>query len=99
MEADQRIIQDNRKFLSKISEEIFKRSQLYFIGSDPTRLKILSLLKRRQEFCVSELADILGISVSAASHQLSLMERHGLVKSTKTGKVVCYEITKINKLI
>src|SRR3990172_1773879 len=41
--------------------------------SDPTRLRIISALEDR-ELCVNQLAEALGMSQSAVSHQLSRSE-------------------------
>ena len=81
------------KKMVEISEDINNKCNLYFIGSDPTRLKILMLLEKKSEICVSDIAKILKISISAISHQLSLLERCELVKKRKMGKIVYYHLT------
>ncbi|OGY46159.1 MAG: hypothetical protein A2731_01130 [Candidatus Buchananbacteria bacterium RIFCSPHIGHO2_01_FULL_39_8] len=85
-----------RQKMIGISEDINNKCNLYSIGSDPTRLKILTLLGKKDELCVSDIAMILKISISAISHQLRLLERCGLVKSEKTGKIVCYSLASKN---
>ena len=83
-----------QQWLQRFSPDIREQSDLYHILSDPTRIKTLILLKREdKELCVSDLAMILNISISAVSHQLGLMERANLVASTKNGKMVCYRLT------
>ena len=83
-----------QQWLQRFSPDICKQSDLYHILSYPTRIKTLLLLKREDKvLCVSDLAIILNISVSAVSHQLGLMERANLVESTKDGKMVCYSLT------
>jgi len=79
-----------KKWLKKQEQAIKDRSDSFFIGSDCTRLKILWLLRENKELCVSDLAKVLGVSVSGISHQLSLLERAGLVTKVKTGQMVCY---------
>ncbi|XOU94491.1 MAG: ArsR/SmtB family transcription factor [Candidatus Kerfeldbacteria bacterium] len=70
--------------------------------SDPTRIKILLLLKKQGILCVTDIADIIGISISAVSHQLSKLESMNFVKSEKMGKTVCYspdkKITNVLKI-
>lgn len=87
-------IKNSQRWLVKKLPVIKRRCNLYFISSDPTRLKILYLLKRYQELCVSDLAEILQVSLSAVSHQLRLLERSGLVKKIRIGKMVCYSLQK-----
>lgn len=83
---------NNRQWLSGFSEDIKKKSSLYSVISDTTRIKILFLLKHNKELCVTDLAEILNITMGAASHQLSLIEREGLITRTKMGQIVCYSL-------
>lgn len=59
--------------------------------SHPTRLKILDALAR-DEFCVCDLAALLGASVSAVSHQLRLLRVQRLVRSRREGKRIYYAL-------
>ena len=59
--------------------------------SDPTRIRILSLLAH-EEMCVTCIADALGMTHSAISHQLRLLRATNLVKFTKDGKEVIYSL-------
>jgi ArsR family transcriptional regulator, lead/cadmium/zinc/bismuth-responsive transcriptional repressor len=59
---------------------------------DQTRLKILSALERA-ELCVCDISAVLGLSVSAVSHQLALLRRRRLVRSRREGKVVFYSLS------
>lgn len=86
--------------MAKISQNIENMCSLYDLIADPTRLKILLLTKNNNKLCVSEIAEILGISISGVSHQLNMMERSNLVTRCKKGKIVCYSpAKKINKLL
>ncbi len=58
---------------------------------DPTRLRIISALSEG-EACVHELAEALGISQSAVSHQLRLLRHQGLVRYRKVGRHVYYAL-------
>ena len=60
--------------------------------SGPMRLKILYLLHREPELCVCDLADILGESVSAVSHQLRILRKHDLVKTRRDAKTIFYSL-------
>ncbi|MCL6472123.1 MAG: metalloregulator ArsR/SmtB family transcription factor [Firmicutes bacterium] len=59
--------------------------------SDATRVKIvLALLK--DELCVCEIAEIVGMSQSAVSHQLRKLKDMRLVKRRKSAKMVYYSL-------
>ena len=65
---------------------------LFFkVFSDPTRIRILSVLFRA-EMCVCDLAASLNMTHSAISHQLRTFKAAKLVKSRKVGKAVYYSL-------
>lgn len=57
--------------------------------SDPTRIRILTNLVRR-ELCVCDLAEILGMTQSAVSHQLRTLRMLRIVKNRRDGNTVYY---------
>lgn len=59
--------------------------------ADPTRLRILSLL-RSGEVCVHQLVEALDMSQSAVSHQLRTLRAARLVTFTKRGRHVYYRL-------
>lgn len=92
-------IKNSQKNLAKLSQTIKENSNFCYLGSNPTRLKIIYLLKSHQELCPTDLAQILNISISAISHQLSLLERTNLVKKLRMGKMICYTLAKQKPII
>lgn len=76
--------QEDEKFIQPMAD-IFK------VLSDPTRIKILSLLAH-EEMCVTCIAEALNMTHSAISHQLRLLRATGLVKFSKDGKEVIYSL-------
>ena len=81
--------------LHTATDEIVKTTTAFKILSDPTRLKMLYLLVREKEgLCVGELARAVGVSPSAASHQLAKLEAHSVVVSFREGQEVCYELQR-----
>ena len=58
---------------------------------DPTRLRILLLIKN-ESLCVNEIAEKLGMTKFAVSHQLALLRKARLIKNKKVGKEVYYTI-------
>lgn len=59
--------------------------------ADPTRLRILALL-RMGEVCVHQLVEALDMSQSAVSHQLRTLRSARLVTFTKRGRHVYYRL-------
>lgn len=64
---------------------------------DPGKFKIFKVLMNYHEICVTDIANIFGITVSAASQQLRVLERLGLVVRVRMGQMVCYELNKENQ--
>jgi ArsR family transcriptional regulator len=60
--------------------------------SDPTRLRLLSLL-RIEELSVAELQEILGMAQSRISSQLALLRKAGLVIDRREGKKSFYSLS------
>ncbi len=70
-----------------------KKSEIFKILSDNTRLCILELLfSEKRDLCVNEISKTVGISHSAVSHQLAKLEDKGLVECFRHGKMMCYRI-------
>jgi DNA-binding transcriptional ArsR family regulator len=59
--------------------------------ADPTRLRILELLKARER-CVSEICDQFELSQPSISHHLDVLKRSDLVRSDKRGREVYYRL-------
>jgi ArsR family transcriptional regulator len=58
---------------------------------DPTRVRILDALAPG-ELCVCDIASLVGISESAASHQLRLLRGMRLVRPRRAGRLVYYAV-------
>lgn len=70
-------------------ETVQKASIILKALADPTRIKILHLLSR--EACsVGHIADVLGMSQSAVSHQLAHLRNVQLVGYRREGQTVYY---------
>jgi len=65
---------------------------------DPGRFRIFRLLIDNRDICVTDVANVFGITVSAASQQLRVLERLGLVLKVRMGQMVCYEINYENQI-
>jgi DNA-binding transcriptional ArsR family regulator len=73
------------------SDIINSMSQFFGLLSDPTRLKIVIVLKEK-ELCVHEIAQAVSISISAVSHQLRLLKTAKMVKNRRDGKMIYYSL-------
>lgn len=66
-------------------------ADLFKIFGDSTRIKILYALLR-SELCVCDIADLLGLTQSAISHQLRILKQNKLVKNRREGKSIFYSL-------
>ncbi len=63
----------------------------FHVLGDPTRLRILYMLRKRP-CCVRDLAILVGVSESAISHQLRLLKDRRLVKQRREGTTIYYSL-------
>ena len=66
-------------------------ADFYKVFGDATRIRILCVLLQA-EVCVCDLAEILGMTQSAISHQLRVLKQMKLVKNRREGKTVFYSL-------
>lgn len=70
--------------------EVAERAALTFKAlADPTRIRILHLLAQGER-SVTDLAETLGLSQSAVSHQLAFLRSMRLVKYRRQGQLLFY---------
>ncbi|MBO5293873.1 MAG: helix-turn-helix transcriptional regulator [Clostridia bacterium] len=72
-------------------EEMFALADFYKIFGDSTRIRILYVL-HESELCVCDIAQLLGMNISAISHQLRVLKQARLVKFRRAGKTVYYSL-------
>ena len=72
-------------------EMLFDLADFYKIFGDTTRVKILYALDK-SELCVCDISALLGMSVSAVSHQLRMLRDSNLVRTKRDGKIVYYSL-------
>jgi DNA-binding transcriptional ArsR family regulator len=66
---------------------------LFATIADPSRARIVHLLAISDtELCVCDIALVLGLSVSALSHQLRILRERGAVTRRKVGRVAYYRL-------
>ncbi|WP_418565101.1 ArsR/SmtB family transcription factor, partial [Neglectibacter timonensis] len=72
-------------------ETLFDLAELFKVFGDSTRIKILYVLFEA-EMCVCDIAQLLGMTQSAISHQLQVLKKSKLVKYRRDGKTVFYSL-------
>lgn len=73
-------------------EMLYDLAELFKVFGDSTRIKILYALFE-SELCVNDIAALLGITQTAASHQLRVLKVNKLVKARKNGKMIFYSLS------
>ena len=73
------------------ADTLLRLAELYRIFGDGTRIRILYALFE-SEMCVCDIAMVLGMSLSAISHQLRVLKQARLVTYRREGKTVFYSL-------
>lgn len=80
------------------AENIQSLSEILKLVGEPSRLKILCLL-RQEEHCVCDILVHFDMSQSLVSHHLSDLKAAGLVSDRKEGRQVYYKLTDLGQNI
>jgi len=70
-------------------------SEIFKALSDPSRLRILYAIGDG-EVCVCCISDMLGMSVSAVSHQLKTLKQAKLIKARRDGRNIHYSLDDLH---
>ena len=74
-------------------ESVLQDTQILFGAlADTARLKILYALKDGEELCVCDVAHVLGVSISTASHHLRKLRDLKLLQYRNDGKMAYYSL-------
>lgn len=82
---------ENARRAMKSAETISLLADTFKILGDPTRIKIAFALSK-EELCVCDIANLLGVSQSAVSHSLRTLRQMKLVKFRREGKIAYYTL-------
>ena len=82
-----------KKVMAEMPEEsvLYDLAELFKMFADSTRVKILYALFE-SELCVCDIAELLGMSQSAISHQLRVIKQAKLIKNRRDGKTIFYSL-------
>ena len=72
-------------------DTLYDLTELFRIFGDSTRIRILYVLFEA-EMCVCDIAQLLGMTQSAISHQLRVLKNAKLVQFRREGKTVFYSL-------
>jgi len=75
-----------------VGDDFYALANFYKMLADRTRVRILWALSC-ENMCVCDLANLLGMTKSAISHQLKSLRLSKLVKYDKKGREVYYSLT------
>lgn len=70
---------------------LYDAAELLKVFGDSTRIRIIFVLCQ-SELCVCDIADLLGMTQSAISHQLRVLKQARLVKARRDGKTIYYSL-------
>ena len=72
-------------------DELYELSDFFKVFGDSTRIRILFAIDGGP-LCVCDIAELLGMTKSAVSHQLKILRSSDLVTYRRSGKNVFYEL-------
>ena len=79
--------------LSKMKKsKALETAELFGLVAGTTRVMILMTLMKKKEMAVQDIAEELGMTHSAVSHQLGLLSGAGIVSAQKDGRLMYYRI-------
>jgi len=73
------------------NQEELALCEAFRILGDWNRYRMMKTLLEAKELCVSDVSKIVGISMSATSQHLRILEMSGLVESERMGQTICYK--------
>lgn len=74
------------------SVDISGVSQLLKAIADENRAKITYALCQEEELCVCDISNIIGVTIANASHHLRTLNKQGILKFRKEGKMAFYSL-------
>lgn len=76
-----------------------KTVRMFNALSDANRFNLIKILSRYHNLCVSDLSTIFGITPSAVSQHLRILELTGLVRRVRKGQRTCYQLRREDALV
>ena len=83
--------QDSQLYAGLRESDLYILTEFFKVLGNPARIRILLLLME-QDANVSDLAERLGMTQSAVSHQLNLLKSNKMVRRRRDGKMIFYTL-------
>lgn len=87
---NQQQIKQLQKRVGSTQEELALCDAFRILG-DWNRYRMMKALLEAKELCVGDISEIVGISMSATSQHLRILEMSGLVTGERMGQTICYK--------
>lgn len=84
-------IVDKKRASMPDENTVYELADFFKIFGDSTRMSILFAIDG-EPMCVCDIAELLGMTKSAVSHQLKILRQSDLIKYRKSGKNVFYTL-------
>jgi len=88
--VDERKVKKVRSAM-KSPEAVALLAETFKVLGDPTRVRIAFALSR-EELCVCDIANLLGVAESTVSHSLRTLRQMKLVRFRKEGRIAYYSL-------
>jgi DNA-binding transcriptional ArsR family regulator len=75
-----------------LNQELERKSRIFALAGDPTRVHMLRFLADQKEACVSEIAKAVEMSVACVSHHLQLLKDNQVVRAKRSGTTIYYSL-------
>ena len=90
--ADKHVMSDNGKIGSLDFSEVKKASLIFRAVNHSLRQQILKLIEEMRKVTVTEMYVKLQLEQSVASQHLAILRRSSIVKTSRDGKFIFYEL-------
>jgi DNA-binding transcriptional ArsR family regulator len=94
--ADADYIRQCQSRLALAGPSLQATASILALAGNEVRLKLLYLLAAEQQLCVCDIADVLGMTVSAVSQHLRKLKDGGVVTARKVGQTVFYALSELH---
>lgn len=92
--ADHEQIRQCRERVAELETGLQSISSELSLAGNPVRLSVLFLLNEEKMLCPCDIADILGMTVSAISQHLRKLKDGGLINPKRVAQTVFYSLKK-----
>lgn len=82
-----------KRLKTRLRSDVQRKLQVFELLADETRYRIVQALVLQPELCVTDLTELLGLSMPAISHHLKLLKDARVVTCTRMGQLLCYRLT------